>query len=58
MAAAALEELLVALLPALDPEVVGVDVAPALELEEELATVAFGGSRWPHAVCSVDLQAA
>jgi hypothetical protein len=56
VAAAALEELLVALVPAPDP----VAVAVELVLGDELLAVAvkFVGSRWPQAVCSVDLQAA
>lgn len=56
MAAAALEELLVALLPAPDSEAVGVDVV--LGPEEEAVAVTFGGVSWPHAVFSVDLHCA
>lgn len=56
VAAAALEEVLVALLPPAVPEPVG--VGPALEVELTESTVMFEASNWPHWDCSVALQAA
>ena len=56
VAAAALEELLVALLPPAVPVPVGAEVEVAVELTA--GAVKFAGSIWPHSDCSVAAQAA
>jgi len=56
VAAPALEELVVAELPAALPDAVGVAVAEAVEAED--TAVKFAGSIWPHWDFSVARQAA